>query len=119
MSVLIDRKIVAMAATGVSLFWSIAMSATFAPRLIDLQEPEYAGIYWIFSLSPTRWYAELYYTTDIEKRPWKELHDGSKLQHGYSYSNKLTAFTSILWIGVGWLLLSLIALKLVNRNKQK
>lgn len=118
-SIIIDRKLVSLAATGLSLLWSVALAGAMAPNIKDLQLSDYDGVRWIFSLSPTRWFVERYYINEVSARPWKELSDGTPMHNGYDYANRTTAFNNVVIIGLAWLFLSLVALKLVNRKKQK
>ena len=119
-SVILDKKNVAIAATGLSLLWSVALSGAFTPTIGEIMSDEkYSKINWLWELSPSRWFIEAFYLHEVEVRPWKELRDGSPLHRGYAYEHKHQAYVSLGLIGIGWMALALLFLKLVYRSKMK
>lgn len=89
------------------------------PKLVKVMEESfYAPIRWLWSVSAPRWSIEAWYIKEADARPWVELHD-EPLEHGYHRDNYAYAISNIMWIGLGWAVLAILGLKLVNRDKQK
>jgi hypothetical protein len=119
-SVILDKKSVAVAATGLSLLWSIALSGSFSPTIGEIMtSPLYAKISWLWMISPSRWFIEAFYLHEVSVRPWKELRDGSPLHKGYAYEHQDQAYIALGLIGLGWIFMTLLFLKLVYRGKMK
>ncbi len=109
-----------LAATGMSLIWSMGLSGTLSLTIESIKSNHGSGsIAGLLDISPARWYIEAFFIDEAAVRPWAELHKGDELPLKYFKSNLGLAKLSIVAIGFAWAFVALILLKLVNRSKMK
>ncbi|KAI8586477.1 hypothetical protein BDZ88DRAFT_429014 [Geranomyces variabilis] len=120
LSTVVQPRAVHLASTGFVLLWCMLLGGV-APDFADVQSnSQYAPFRWLWSISAPRWAIEAYYVKETSARPWAELHDNAMpLRHAYHASNFGHAVVNIMGIGLAWALLSVVALKLTNRERQK
>ncbi|KND03224.1 uncharacterized protein SPPG_09010 [Spizellomyces punctatus DAOM BR117] len=119
LSSVIKPQSVALAATGFVLLWSMLFGGVNPQLQNVMQTGFYAPIRWLWSVSAPRWAIEAWYIKEAGARPWIELHTMPLRQGAYDSGNYATALVSIVYIGLGWALLAILGMKLVNRDKQK
>jgi ABC-type multidrug transport system ATPase subunit len=105
---------------GFSLLWALAMSGVI-PALKDIfpETSEDTGypeaVRWLWYVSGSRWAIEAFYISEIKALPFVE--NTRNPPFPYSYDNYFVA-TGYMWaISFGWLILTLVGLKLFNRSK--
>jgi len=116
LSVIFDKKVVALASTGFSLAWSLVLSGII-PNLKDIKGGflNYFGFLW--DVSAPRWAIELFWLREVRARDY-DL-DPNNLPNTYKYSTDPVGFLYIALITLGWNVLSYIAMKLLHRRHQK
>ncbi|TPX56194.1 hypothetical protein PhCBS80983_g04712 [Powellomyces hirtus] len=118
LSSVLEPHSVPLASTGFVLLWCMLFGGV-TPDLLDvLTKDMYAPFRWLWAISAPRWMIEAWYIKETAARPWIELSE-QPLGHGYHRDNYTTAIANVMYIGVGWAVLGLLGLKLVNRGKQK
>jgi ABC-type multidrug transport system ATPase subunit len=104
--------------TAFALAWAIVFSG-IVPDLEDIQrESGYDGLRWLWLISAPRWAIEALFLKEIAARPFYEIRQDS-LAHTYHFDDYPVAIGMMLAIACMWNLLSLLALKLVHRDKHK
>jgi len=111
LSVIFDKKIVALASTGFSLAWALVLSGVI-PDLINYKDKFYS---FLWMLSPSRWAIELFWLVEVDEF----LDDMAELPHTYDRDTWPVGFIYILFIGIGWHIISYLCMKLLHRQKQK
>ncbi|KAJ3014597.1 hypothetical protein HKX48_005071 [Thoreauomyces humboldtii] len=118
LSAMLRPPSVPLATTGFVLLWAMLLGGA-TPDFLDVQTKSmYDAFRWLWSISAPRWTIEAWYIKEAVARPWAELHD-LPLGHAYDRNNYGTALTNVVLIGIGWAVLAIVGLKLVNREKQK
>ncbi|KAL7749944.1 hypothetical protein RI367_004820 [Sorochytrium milnesiophthora] len=117
-STFVNKESAGLVATGMALAWSIVFSGV-VPSLENVKRSGvYDGVAWIWSLSPPRYAVEALYIKEVEARPFPE-NKGNTLRYTYQRSDFALCMVAIFAIGTAWHLLSLITMKLVNRDRMK
>jgi len=111
LSVIFDKKIVALASTGFSLAWALVLSGVI-PDYNNFKDSFYA---FLWKLSPSRWAIELFWLKEVDEF----IDDIDILPHSYSKDTWPDGFIYIFLITMGWHLISYLCMKLLNRQKQK
>ncbi|RHZ83223.1 hypothetical protein Glove_99g57 [Diversispora epigaea] len=69
-------------------------------------------------ISAPRWAVEALYLKELDPRKWVEIHE-KDLSYTYSFDDYPKVLNNILRIALAWSCLAFLAMKLVNRDKQK
>ncbi|RHZ83219.1 hypothetical protein Glove_99g53 [Diversispora epigaea] len=69
-------------------------------------------------ISAPRWAVEALYLKELDPRKWVEIHE-EDLSYTYSFDDYPKVLNNILRIALAWSCLAFLAMKLVNRDKQK
>ncbi|KAI8592950.1 hypothetical protein BDZ88DRAFT_406657 [Geranomyces variabilis] len=118
LSSLLEPSAVPLATTGFVLLWAMLFGGVTPDLWMVNRDPAFAPFRWIWGISAPRWTIEAWYIKESQARPWRELHEDD-LSHDYHRDNYGKALGAVAYIAVGWALMALVALKLVNRGKQK
>ncbi|CAJ0627451.1 4480_t:CDS:2 [Entrophospora sp. SA101] len=96
-----------------------AWSSGSNPTLTQVKSnSSYARIRWLWEISAQRWAIEAAYLKEIWSRAWHEIHD-TPLNFTYKFDEYNECLRNICLIALCWFLLAFLALKLINRDKQK
>jgi len=115
LSVIFDRKIVALASTGFSLAWSLVLSGII-PNLTELpKNPILNRLKFLWSLSAPRWAIELFWIKEVEAREYSI----DKYPNTYLHETWPVGFLYIVYITIGWNVLAYLCMKLLHRQNQK
>ncbi|RHZ58597.1 hypothetical protein Glove_372g90 [Diversispora epigaea] len=118
LSAIFSKEKLGLVGTGVALAFGMVLSGS-TPRLDDIKENNsLKWIYWIFDISAPRWSVESLYLNELDPRKWIEIHTKS-LDFTYSFDDYPNTLHNIIFITLGWACLAFLAMKLVNRDKQK
>ncbi|CAG8575941.1 7626_t:CDS:10 [Diversispora eburnea] len=97
--------------TGFALAFGMVLSGA-TPRLDTVKENDsLSWLYWI-------WSVEALYLKELDPRKWVEIHT-KNLNYTYSFDDYPKVLHNILRIALAWSCLAFLAMKLVNRDKQK
>ncbi|CAG8629401.1 9203_t:CDS:2, partial [Diversispora eburnea] len=109
---------IGLVSTGFALAFGMVLSGA-TPRLdvVKLND-SLKPISWVFDISAPRWTVEALYLKELDPRKWIEIHTES-LNFTYSFSDYPKVLYNILFIALAWSFLAFLAMKLVNRDKQK
>ncbi|KAJ3159427.1 hypothetical protein HDU86_001745 [Geranomyces michiganensis] len=118
LSSLLEPSAVPLATTGFVLLWAMLFGGVTPDLWSVNREATFAPFRWVWGISPPRWTVEAWYIKETQARPWLELHNDD-LSHDYNRDNYGRALGAVSYIAIGWAMLALMALKLVNRDKQK
>ncbi|ORX56125.1 hypothetical protein BCR36DRAFT_346791 [Piromyces finnis] len=117
LSIIFDKKIVALASTGFSLAWSLVLSGII-PNLSDLKNNNILKHFeFLWSLSAPRWAIEMFWLVEVKAREYEI--DYTKLPHTYKETTWPTGFLYIFYITIGWNVLAYVFMKLLHRQNQK
>ncbi|RHZ83218.1 hypothetical protein Glove_99g58 [Diversispora epigaea] len=118
LSAIFSKEKLGLVSTGFALFFGMVLSGA-TPRLDMVKaDNNLKWIYWIFDLSAPRWSVEALYLKELDPGRWIEIHTES-LKFTYSFDHYLKALYNITFIALAWSCLAFLAMKLVNRDKQK
>jgi ABC-type multidrug transport system ATPase subunit len=116
LSVIFDKKVVALASTGFSLAWSLVLSGII-PNLKDIDGGVLKHFRFLWDISAPRWAIELFWLREVQAREY-EL-DINNLPNTYKTTTYPVGFLYIVYITIGWNVLSYIFMKLLHRRHQK
>ncbi|KAF9581810.1 hypothetical protein BGW38_001045 [Lunasporangiospora selenospora] len=117
-SAVVNRSMFGLAGTGMSLAWALVLSGT-APHLWKVvTDREYAYVRWAWSISAPRWGVEAFYLREMESRNYNEIKH-NYLGNTYAFEHYDQAIMLMIYIGLGWNVLSFSLMKLLNRHKVK
>ncbi|KAK3828723.1 MAG: hypothetical protein J3Q66DRAFT_435206 [Benniella sp.] len=78
----------------------------------------YASVRWVWNVSAPRWAVEAFYLKEMESRNYNEIKH-NLLGDTYSFANYERAILYMLYISLGWNIVSFALMKLLNRHKVK
>jgi len=115
LSVIFDKKIVALASTGFSLAWALVFSGII-PNLSTIPtSPVLKHFKFIWDISAPRWAIELFWLKEIHAREYEI----PTYPNTYKPTTWPVGFLYIVYITIGWNVLAYLAMKLLHRQKQK
>ncbi|KAI9141278.1 hypothetical protein BKA69DRAFT_1074621 [Paraphysoderma sedebokerense] len=120
LSIVIRKESVGLVGTGFALSWSIVFSGVI-PSLETVKSRtsnNYDGFSWLWDLSTPRWAIEALYIVEVTNRPFAES-KGPVLSYTYDTRHLVPAIIYAAVIGLGWNFLAFLALKLVDRDRQR
>jgi len=100
----------------VALIFAIVFAGS-NPKLPEVDD-DYPGMKWVWDISAPRWGIEAFYVSNVEHYNYMDI-DGGLNDRGYNIDNFNTDILNIFLIGGGWMILSFLALKLIDRSKHK
>ncbi|KAF9347284.1 hypothetical protein BGX26_001227 [Mortierella sp. AD094] len=117
-STVVSRSMFGLAGTGMSLAWALVLSGT-APHLCQVMTSSgYASVRWIWDISTPRWAVEAFYLKEMEFRTYNEIKHNF-LGDLYSFDDYEHAILCMVYIALGWNVISFTLMKLFNRHKVK
>ncbi|KAF9144311.1 hypothetical protein BG015_000142 [Linnemannia schmuckeri] len=117
-SVVVNRSLFGLAGTGMSLAWALVVSGT-APQLYEVMTSHgYATVRWVWDVSAPRWGVEAFYLKEMEPRIYNEIKH-NVLGDMYAFEHYEGAIMSMIYICLGWNVLTFTLMKLLNRHKVK
>ncbi|KAI8902412.1 hypothetical protein BC833DRAFT_573455 [Globomyces pollinis-pini] len=121
LSIFVEFSKLAIFGTGMSLLWALVLSGVM-PQLWDVlghgdTEGFPSGIQWLWHVSAPRWLIESFYIQEVQHLPFVEKF--GKASNNYDFDNYELDIKNAILISLGWYFMTLLALKLVNRAKQK
>ncbi|RIB11564.1 hypothetical protein C2G38_2250070 [Gigaspora rosea] len=117
-SIVIPKEKFGLVGTGVALAWGLVLSGE-SPKLEEVDSDDsYKPLKWLWDISAQRWTVEALYLKELSSRLWDEIIN-EELRHTYSFDDYPKCLYYILYIALGWAILSFLALKLTNRDKHK
>ncbi|KAG0271823.1 hypothetical protein BGZ95_000312 [Linnemannia exigua] len=117
-SAVVSRSMFGLAGTGMSLAWALVLSGT-APHLYKvINSSGYATVRWVWDISAPRWGVEAFYLKEMDSRIYNELKH-NVLGDMYAFEHYEGAIMSMIYIGLGWNILTFTLMKLLNRHKVK
>ncbi|KAG0326947.1 hypothetical protein BGZ99_008712 [Dissophora globulifera] len=117
-STVVSRSMFGLSGTGMSLAWALVLSGT-APHLYKVMNSHgYAYVRWVWDISAPRWAVEAFYLKEVESRNYNELKH-NLLGDTYSFDHYQKAILYMVYISLGWNVISFTLMKLLNRHKVK
>ncbi|KAG0219434.1 hypothetical protein BGX31_011310 [Mortierella sp. GBA43] len=117
-SAVVSRSMFGLTGTGMSLAWALVLSGT-APHLYKVMSSSgYASVRWVWNVSAPRWAVEAFYLKEMESRNYNEIKH-NLLGDTYSFADYEKAVLYMLYISLGWNIISFALMKLLNRHKVK
>lgn len=117
-SAVVNRSMFGLAGTGMSLAWALVLSGT-APHLYKVMNSHgYATVRWVWDVSAPRWGVEAFYLKEMDSRIYNEIKH-NLLGDMYAFEHYEGAIMSMIYIGLGWNVLTFTLMKLLNRHKVK
>ncbi|KAF8933200.1 hypothetical protein BGZ47_010990 [Haplosporangium gracile] len=117
-SAIVNRSMFGLVGTGMSLAWALVLSGT-TPHLYQVMtSPGYATVRWVWDVSAPRWGVEAFYLKEMEPRIYNEIKH-NVLGDMYAFEHYDSAIVSMIYIGLGWNVLTFTLLKLLDRHKVK
>ncbi|CAO3571214.1 unnamed protein product [Mortierella alpina] len=117
-SSIVNRSMFGLSGTGMSLAWALVLSGT-APHLYQvMNNHEYTYVRWIWDVSAPRWGVEAFYLKEMENRMFNELKH-NMLGDTYAFEHYESAILSMMYIALGWNVVTFAMMKLLNRHKVK
>eukprot|EP00833_Pecoramyces_ruminatium_P006646 jgi/Orpsp1_1/1180678/evm.model.c7180000074299.1 len=117
LSIIFNKKVVALASTGFSLAWSLVFSGII-PNFNDINNNALMKHFkFIWNCSAPRWAIELFWLREVQARDY-DL-DVNNLPNTYTQSTDPVGFLYIFYITIGWNILAYLAMKLLHRQHQK
>ncbi|RHZ83221.1 hypothetical protein Glove_99g51 [Diversispora epigaea] len=118
LSAIVSKDKLGLVSTGFALAFGMVLSGA-TPRLDTVKlNDSLKSIYWLFEISAPRWAVEALYLKELDPRKWIEIHTDN-LNFTYTFADYPKALYNILLIALTWSCLAFLAMKLVNRDKQK
>nr|CAG8439278.1 9971_t:CDS:2 [Entrophospora candida] len=118
LSIIVSKEQIGLAGTAFALSWGLVFGGS-NPTLTQVKSnSSYARIRWLWEISAQRWAIEAAYLKEIWSRAWHEIHD-TPLNFTYKFDEYNECLRNICLIALCWFLLAFLALKLINRDKQK
>ncbi|KAG0034358.1 hypothetical protein BGZ82_005777, partial [Podila clonocystis] len=115
-SAVVSRPMFGLTGTGMSLAWALVLSGT-APHLYKVFNSHgYAYVRWVWQVSAPRWGVEAFYLKEMDSRNYNEIKHNS-LGDMYAFEHYENAIMSMVYIGLGWNLITFALMKLLNRHK--
>ncbi|KAF9908734.1 hypothetical protein EC991_009544 [Linnemannia zychae] len=117
-SAVVNRSMFGLAGTGMSLAWALVLSGT-APHLYKVMNSNgYATVRWVWDVSAPRWGVEAFYLKEMDSTIYNEIKH-NVLGDMYAFEHYEGAIMSMIYIGLGWNILTFTLMKLLNRHKVK
>ncbi|KAI8605104.1 hypothetical protein EDD21DRAFT_299997 [Dissophora ornata] len=117
-STVVSRSMFGLSGTGMSLTWALVLSGT-APHLYKVMTSSgYTYFRWVWNVSAPRWAVEAFYLKEMESRNYNEIKH-NLLGDTYSFDNYQKAIFYMVYISLGWNIISFSLMKLLNRHKVK
>ncbi|KAG0334541.1 hypothetical protein BG004_000365, partial [Podila humilis] len=115
-SAIVSRPMFGLTGTGMSLAWALVLSGA-APHLYKVMTSSgYTSVRWIWQVSAPRWGVEAFYLKEMDSRDYNEIKHNS-LGDFYAFSHYENSIMSMLYICLGWNVLTFALMKLLNRHK--
>jgi len=117
LSIIFDKKVVALASTGFSLAWSLVLSGII-PNLKDIENNSLMQYFkFLWSWSAPRWAIEIFWLREVQARDFElNLND---LPNTYKTTTDPVGFYYMIYITIGWNIISYLSMKLLHRRHQK
>ncbi|KAJ3265557.1 hypothetical protein HK104_006280, partial [Borealophlyctis nickersoniae] len=107
---------VPLVSTGVSLLWALVMSGVM-PTLTDVYtSPTYTPVRWLWSVSAPRYAIEAFWIKEVGAYPFEKP---VTAPYEYDWDNFDKDLKAMFLIGVGWMGVAFLGLKLFDRSKHK
>ncbi|GJJ73776.1 hypothetical protein EMPS_06134 [Entomortierella parvispora] len=117
-SSVVGRPMFGLTGTGMSLAWALVLSGT-APHLWKVMNSAgYRSVRWVWQVSAPRWGVEAFYLKEMSSRNYNEL-THNYLGDMYAFEHYENAIMSMVYIGLGWNVITFTLMKLLNRHKVK
>lgn len=119
LSLSLNKAVAPLAGVGLSIAFSLFFSGALTPTVADLTDPKqsYQGFAFFWDTSAPRWAIEAIWIRETRALAWFELHqEGDKAMYGYIWSNYSTDLYNMFKIGVTWLCIAFILMKILNRK---
>ncbi|KAF9974922.1 hypothetical protein BGZ73_001583 [Actinomortierella ambigua] len=117
-STLVSRSMFALVGTGMALAWSLVLSGT-APHLEKVMSaPNFKNVKWLWAISGPRWGVEAFYLKEMKSRDYNELAH-NRLGDTYFFEEYDATIWNMMYISLGWHVLTIILIKLLDRHKAK
>ncbi|CAG8581864.1 5093_t:CDS:10, partial [Diversispora eburnea] len=111
LSAIFSKEKLGLVGTGFALLFGMVLSGA-TPRLDKIKDDDsLKWLYWI-------WSVEALYLKELDPRKWVEIHT-KNLNYTYSLGDYPDTLHNIIFIALTWSCLAFLAMKLVNRDKQK
>ncbi|KAG0242721.1 hypothetical protein BGW41_003617 [Actinomortierella wolfii] len=90
-----------------------------APHLYKVvNSPGFRNVQWLWAISGPRWGVEAFYLKEMKSRDYNEL-THNRLDDTYSFEDYDATIWNMIYISLGWHVLTLILIKLLDRHKAK
>ncbi|KAF9121672.1 hypothetical protein BGW39_010354 [Mortierella sp. 14UC] len=97
----------------------VAVLSGTAPHLYKVMNSSgYATVGWVWDVSAPRWGVEAFYLKEMDSRIYNEIKH-TFLGDMYAFEHYEGAIMSMIYIGLGWNVLTFTLMKLLNRHKVK
>ncbi|KAI9219282.1 P-loop containing nucleoside triphosphate hydrolase protein [Blastocladiella britannica] len=116
LSVWVRPESVGLVGTGFALFWAMVLSGMIPSLESVKRSGVYDGISWLWDISPPRYAVEAIYVKEVQARPFAESSVDQQL-YTYRISDFFGNLLIMFAIGMAWLMVALVSLKLANRDK--
>ncbi|CAJ0905059.1 2521_t:CDS:10 [Entrophospora sp. SA101] len=117
-SIIVSKEQIGLVGTAFALAWGLVFGGS-NPTLTEVESnSSYASIRWLWEISAQRWAIEAAYLKELSSKAWHEIHD-APLNFTYKFDEYDKCLRNICLIASCWFLLAFLALKLINRDKQK
>ncbi|KAG0230455.1 hypothetical protein BGW42_000932 [Actinomortierella wolfii] len=117
-STFVSRSMFALVGTGMALAWALVFSG-IAPHLYKVvNSPGFRNVQWLWAISGPRWGVEAFYLKEMKSRDYNEL-THNRLDDTYSFEDYDATIWNMIYISLGWHVLTLILIKLLDRHKAK
>ncbi|KAG0210871.1 hypothetical protein BGX28_008838 [Mortierella sp. GBA30] len=117
-SSVVSRSMFGLTGTGMSLAWALVLSGA-APHLYQvMNNTGYTYVRWIWEVSAPRWGIEAFYLKEMDSRAYNEIKH-NKLGDMYAFEHYQGAIMAMVYIALGWNVVSFSLMKLLNRHKVK
>ncbi|KAF9921317.1 hypothetical protein FBU30_008696 [Linnemannia zychae] len=117
-SQVVSRSMFGLAGTGLSLAWALVLSGTAPHLYIVMKNHGYTTVRWVWDVSAPRWGVEAFYLKEMDSRVYNEINH-NLLGDTYAFEHYEGAIMAMVYIALGWNILSFLLMKLLNRHKVK
>ncbi|KAF9363460.1 hypothetical protein BGX34_004110 [Mortierella sp. NVP85] len=117
-STAVNRSMFGLTGTGMSLAWALVLSGTALYLYKVMNSSGYASVRWVWNVSAPRWAVEAFYLKEMELRKYNEVKHNF-LGDTYSLAIYEKAILYMLYISLGWNIVSFALMKLLNQHKVK
>ncbi|RKO92888.1 hypothetical protein BDK51DRAFT_16402 [Blyttiomyces helicus] len=117
MSVMFRKEQWPVVIVALTLVWGIVFSGVHPTLSTVESDSNYTIIRWLWAISAPRWAIEAFWIKEVQAR--LEVPLSTPPANGYSWGNYGPAIAHILGINMLWSVLTVLTMKLLDRQKQK